>query len=257
LVHESHIEQYRSIRSNERLSLNKLQRDKSAEDHLAQKKEVFKKSSRFAHLNENDLREIAALATTCRFKKRDVIFSEEDTPEFFYIVQHGRVKLFRRSMSGKNFVALIASPGNSLDSYVLFEGKAHDLSAQAMDDVTVLRIKREKYMNFVNEHHSIAFRSVGMLAKVVNSAYERIVDLIGERVEQRVCNILVMLYLKFGATLLFTSEEIADLAGTTTETAIRELSKLRKAGIIRSYRGKITILDQTKLYSISRTSYQL
>jgi len=237
--------------------LKKLQKDKATEDHLAHKIEVFKKSSRFAHLDERDLRKIAALATTCHFKKRDVIFREEDTPKFFYIVQHGRVKLFRRSLSGKNFVALVASPSNSLDSYVLFEGKAHDLSAQAMDDVTVLRIKREEYLSFVNEHPSIAIKSVDMLAKVVNSAYERIIDLIGERVEQRVHNILIMLYLKFGTTLVFTSEEIADLAGTTTETAIRVLSKLRKAGIIRSYRGKITILDSTKLYSISRTSYQL
>ncbi len=243
--------------SHEELTLKRLQKDKVAEDHLAQKIEVFKKSSRFAHLDEKDLRKIAVLATTCHFKKRDVIFREEDIPKFFYIVQHGRVKLFRRSMSGKNFVALVASPSNSLDSYVLFEGKAHDLSAQAMDDVTVLRIKREDYMNFVNEHPSVAIKSVDMLARVVNSAYERIIDLIGERVEQRVHNILIMLYVKFGTTLVFTSEEIADLAGTTTETAIRVLSKLKKAGIIRSYRGKITILDPTRLYSISRTSYQL
>ena len=237
--------------------MKKLQKDKAAEGNLNHKIEVFRKSSRFAHLDERELRKIAALATTLRFKKQELIFREEDPPKFFYIVQHGRVKLFRRSWSGKNFIVLVAAPSNSLDSYVLFEGKAHDLSAQAMDDVTVLCVKREDYINFVKEHPSIAIKSVDMLAKVVNSAYERIIDLVGERVEQRVHNILIMLYSKFGTTLLFTCEEIADLSGTTTETAIRVLSKLRKSGIIRSYRGKITVLDPTKLHSISRTLYQL
>jgi len=229
----------------------------STELSLNKKVEVFKHSSRFAHLDETDLRKIATLATTCHFRKQELIFHEEDSPKFFYIVQHGRVKLFRRSLSGKNFIVLVAAPSNSLDSYVLFEGKAHDVSAQAMDDVTTLCVKREEYLSFVKEHPSIAFKSLDMLAKVVNSAYERIIDLIGERVEQRVYNILIMLYSKFGATLFFTCEEIADLSGTTTETAIRVLSKLRKSGIIRSYRGKITVLDPPKLYSISRTSYQL
>jgi CRP-like cAMP-binding protein len=243
--------------SNEGVTLKKLQKDKTAEDYLDHKIEVFRKSSRFAHLNEKELRKIAALATTSHFKKHQLIFHEQDPPRFFYIVQHGRVKLFRRSMSGKNFVALVASPSNSLDSYVLFEGKAHDLSAQAMDDVTVLRIKREEYLSFVNEHPSIAIKSVDMLARVLNSAYERIIDLIGERVEQRVHNILIMLYSKFGTTLLFTCEEIADLSGTTTETAIRVLSKLRKSGVIRSLRGRITIVDPAKLHTLSRTLYQL
>ena len=201
---------------------------------LHKKIEVLKHSSRFVDLAESELRKLAALTTTRRFKRKDLIFREGDLPKFFYIVQHGRVKLFRRSFSGKQFIVFIAAPSNSLDPKALFEGKAHDLSAQAIDDVTVLCIKKEEYLSFVNEHPSIAIKSIVMLAKVLNSAYERITDLIGERVEQRVCNILIMLYSKFGTTLVFTCEELADLSGTTTETAIRVLSKLRKMSIIRS-----------------------
>ena len=224
---------------------------------LEKKVKVFRQSQRFAHLNEEELKKIANLATVRRFRKQEFIFREEDPPKFFYILQFGRVKLFKRSSSGKSFIVLVASASNSLDSYVLFEGRAHDLSAQAMDDVTVLCVKREEYLSFVNEHPSIAIMSANMLAKVVDSAYERIIDLIGERVEQRVYNILIMLYSKFGTTLFFTSEEIADLSGTTRETAVRVLSKLRNSGIIRSYRGRIMILDPTKLRDMSCTSYLL
>ena len=60
--------------------------------------------------------------------------------------------------------------------------------------------------------------------------YNRIVDIIGEEVELRVVHSLFMLANKFGPNLQLKREELANYAGTTTETAIRILSKLRKKG---------------------------
>jgi CRP-like cAMP-binding protein len=186
-----------------------------------------------------------------------LIFHEGDSAPFFYIVQNGRVKLFKSSHSGKSFIIHVASSSNSLDSYVLLESRNHDVSAEAMDDVTVLRIKREQYLFFVHEYPSIAIKSADMLAKVLNSAYERIIDLIGERAEQRLYNVLIMLYSKFGTTLHFTCDEIADLSGTTRETAVRVLSRLRQSGIILSCRGQIVLRDPARLRELSRSSYVL
>jgi len=62
---------------------------------------------------------------------------------------------------------------------------------------------------------------------------------------------LLMLSAKLGPTLPFTRQEIANMAGTTTETAIRVTSQLKERRIIRSVRGKIIILDETKLRLLS------
>ncbi len=56
-----------------------------------------------------------------------------------------------------------------------------------------------------------------------------------------------MLSDKLGSTLPFTRQEIADMVGTTTETAIRLISSFRERGIIRSTSGKIIIQDEEKL----------
>jgi CRP-like cAMP-binding protein len=53
----------------------------------------------------------------------------------------------------------------------------------------------------------------------------------------------VQLYPKFGAPLFFTNAEIAELAGTTTESAIRAMATLRKLGAIETERGKIWVKD--------------
>ncbi|MFC2043689.1 Crp/Fnr family transcriptional regulator [Chloroflexota bacterium] len=73
----------------------------------------------------------------------------------------------------------------------------------------------------------------------------------GERVEQRLANVLLMVSSKLGLTLPFTRQEIADMTGTTTETVIRVLSCLKDRGIIRSDRGKVIIIDKEKLRLLS------
>jgi CRP/FNR family transcriptional regulator len=65
-----------------------------------------------------------------------------------------------------------------------------------------------------------------------------------------------MLFIKFGTTLSLTREELGELAGTTTETTIRVLSKLKAGGIISSSRGKIVILDQGKLQALAQNHHQ-
>jgi CRP-like cAMP-binding protein len=85
----------------------------------------------------------------------------------------------------------------------------------------------------------------------LRDAQGRLKDLAGERVEQRLSSVLLMLSAKLGLTLPFTRQEIADMVGTTTETAIRVMSHLKDRGIIRSVRGKVIILDEEKLRLLS------
>ena len=58
---------------------------------------------------------------------------------------------------------------------------------------------------------------------------------------------LLMLAVKLGPDLPFTRQELSDMAGTTTETAIRTLSQWKTRGIISSIRGRTTIVDDVKL----------
>lgn len=219
------------------------------------KLEVFKQSPIFAHLNEDELTEIIGLSTPCHFAKGEFIFHEGDFPDFCYVIQEGRVKIFKESFSGKVFTVKVADRGDTLHAVVLFEGKPRWASAQAMDDVTLLRIRRDNFMSFVTNRLSILMKIIGILGEQAHSAHERLIDFVGERVEQRLLNVLNMLCNKFGTTLFFTCEELADLAGTTTETVIRTMNKLKKSGLISSSRGKIRILDEERLHHSSDGPY--
>lgn len=84
------------------------------------KGQVLKKSLSFARVKEDNLNKLAAHATIRYFRKKEFIFHEGDPANRLCIVQYGRVKLFKASASGKDFVAHIAGPGNTLNVAGLF-----------------------------------------------------------------------------------------------------------------------------------------
>jgi CRP/FNR family transcriptional regulator len=87
---------------------------------------------------------------------------------------------------------------------------------------------------------------IAIMAQRLNREYERIVDIVGEEVELRLVHSLCILAKKFGTTLSLTRQELANFAGTTTETTIRVLSKLKK-GVISCSASRGRLFGQISL----------
>ena len=212
----------------------------------------------FDDLSEDALKEVAESADLRQFKRGEYILHEGDPPTFFQVILEGRVKVYKQSTSGKDVILGVVTVGQALNGVVLFEPRPHSMSAQALDDVTIVRVRREDYLALVKRYPTVALKIIGMLDKILDTAYNRLVDVVGETAEQRVCNALYMLNEKFGNELDFTTEAIGDLAGIRTETAIRILGKLKELRVIDSPgRGKLRILSPVALKSLSRGPFYI
>ncbi len=213
--------------------------------------EILRKSLIFSGLNENELAQLAGIASEYRYKAGEFVFWEGDEPNRFYIVLEGQIKVVKHSTLGKEFIIAFFYPGEMFGEVAVFENKPYPASAQAAVGTKVLGIKSRDFLSFLAAHPAIVLRIISVLSGRLREAQSRLRDLAGERVERRLYTVLLMLSSKFGATLPLTRKDIADMAGTTTETTIRVLSRLKKGNIIRSSRGKIVILDNTKLRLLS------
>jgi len=212
---------------------------------------ILKQSFIFSSLNEDELAGLAGLAIERSFVPGEFIFWDGDAPEWFYIIAVGRVKVVKHSSLGKEFIIAFFGSGEMFGEVAVFEDKPYPASAQAVAETKVLGIKREDFVSFLAQRPQVALRIISVLGGRLRDAQSRLKDLAGERVEQRLARTLLMLSAKLGSTLPFTRQEIADMAGTTTETAIRVMSRLKDGGIIRSTRGKVIILNETKLRLLS------
>ena len=215
------------------------------------KAQVLKASFIFSSLNSDEMAELVNLAVERSFRPEESIFWEGDAPEWFYIVAEGKVKVLKHSSAGKDFIIAFFSPGEMFGEVAVFGDRPYPASAQAVMETRVVGLKREDFLSFLAHQPQVALRIINVLGERLRDAQGRLRDLAGERVEQRLAGILLMLSARIGLTLPFTRQNIADMAGTTIETAIRVMSHLRERGIIRSVRGKVVILDEEKLRLLS------
>lgn len=209
--------------------------------------EVLKQSLIFSSLSQREMEALSRLVIERSFPPDEFIFWEGDAPDYFYIVASGRVKVVKHSSSGKDFIIAFFGPGEMFGEVAVFENKPYPASAQAVTGTRVLAIRKDDLLKFLAGHPQVALSIINVLGGRLRDAANRLKDLAGERVEQRLARILLMLSAKLGKILPFTRQEIADMAGTTTETAIRLTTQLKERGIISTVRGKITIVDELKL----------
>ena len=215
------------------------------------KAQILKGSSIFSSLNDDELTELADISIEHSFMPNEFIFWDGDAPEWFYVVAEGKVKVLKHSSLGKEFIIAFFGPGEMFGEVAVFENRLYPASAQTVAETKVVGIKRDDFLSFLTNRPQVALKIINVLAGRLRDAQSRLRDLAGERVEQRLASVLLMLSAKLGLTLPFTRQNIADMVGTTTETAIRVMSNLKDRRIIRSVRGKVIILDEEKLRLLS------
>ena len=218
---------------------------------------ILKASSILCCLKDNELEELAGHAILRSYKSGSFIFWEGDSPYYFCIVAKGRVKIVKHSSAGKEFTIAFFENYEMFGEIAVFQNRPYPASAQAVVDSDILQISKDDFLSFLGGSPQVALRIINILGERLREAQERFKDIAGERVEQRIARILFMLSEKSGAILLYKRQEIAEMSGTTTETAIRVMIHFKEIGVIDTVRGKITILNAKKLKLLSEGPPQI
>ena len=215
----------------------------------------------FAGLSERDWEKVADLFSERQYLRDDYIFLEGEAPEALYVVRTGKVKVVRHSTDGKDVVLRVVSLGQMLGTVAVFDGAGYPGTAQVIEDCSVLVISRNDCLTLVNRYPVFALAVIADMGNRLRSSAEQIRSLAVERVEQRIARVLLKLSESAGSEttegrvieMALTRQDVADMTGTTVETAIRVMSKLRRNGLIRTRRGKVVLVDVPSLQDISES----
>ena len=210
-------------------------------------------------LSQSDWEKIKHLFVEKRFGKDDYIFFEGDPFSWLGVVLEGRVKMIKHSENGKDVVVDMISSGGMLGELAAFNGEPYPATAQAMEPTVVASIQRDDYLRLLKQYPALALRVIEELGRRLREAQEMIKSMAVERVERRIARILLKLAATTGSSseegivieLSLTRQDIAEMVGTTVETAIRTMSKFRKKGLVQTKRGRVVILDPHQLVRIA------
>lgn len=213
----------------------------------------------FAGLSERDWEKVVDLFGERQYQRDDYIFLEGEAPEALFIIRTGKVKVLRHSTDGKDVVLRVCGSGNLLGTVAVFDGGGYPGTAQVIENCVALVIARNDCLTLVNRFPVFALAVIADLGTRLRSSAEQIRSLAVERVEQRIARVLLKLAESAGSDapegriieMPLTRQDVADMTGTTVETAIRVMSKFRRLELIRTRRGKVVLVDTAMLQEIA------
>jgi CRP-like cAMP-binding protein len=81
----------------------------------------------------------------------DYIFFEGDIENHFYIVESGQVKIFTKNKSGKRVDIITVEEGESFGEFALLDNKPRSASAEAVTDVSLIKVSAEGYEELLKD----------------------------------------------------------------------------------------------------------
>lgn len=213
----------------------------------------------FADVPEPDLLELSRHCRQDVYEREAVIFYQGDACDRIYLVRKGRVKIVYHDEAGREVILELISPGEAFGGAVLFF-PTHPATAKALEDAMIVSFPSQIYADFLLEHPYVSLRLLRMLgARHLSMINMQI--LVGERVERRMAHILHKLATRLGRpdpdgvliSIPFSRQDLADMACTTLETAIRTISRFNKEGLVSTRRGGyLLIKDLEGLEKLTR-----
>ncbi|MCR4408328.1 MAG: Crp/Fnr family transcriptional regulator, partial [Anaerolineae bacterium] len=184
-----------------------------------------------------------------RFTPGETIFRQGAPALGWYILCRGRAKLVVNTARRKRFILWFCKPGDILNLMIL---GPHAFSVVAIDHCVVGFIEREGVRFLLREHPELEAEAHRRLAEQEDRLVQRVADLVGRSVRERLVQVLLGLGEEHGIDetegiridLPLSQQDLADLVGTSRQKVNLNLRKLANQGLIRAERGRIIILDE-------------
>ncbi len=195
-------------------------------------------------------------AATVRYTQGgSVLFHQGDAPDHLLQVASGLVRMTQVNAEGTQTTLRIMRPGDLLGCVAVLQQFPYPATASAIEDSTVLSWRAPQFLDLVRRHQAIADNTLRIIGSRARDMVQRVSELSGKNVEQRIAAALLRLGAQAGTETAegiqiqfpITRSDLAAMAGLTYFTVSRTLSAWQKLRLVSSGRQRMTILDRRRL----------
>jgi CRP/FNR family transcriptional regulator len=209
----------------------------------------------FSTLEQSDLERIAQLAVPRQFEPGQAVFREGDQSDTCYIVREGQARAIRTHGDGRTITLATFGPGDIFGELAMFEDERRSATVEATEPTSVVAVLGPDMRRLMTEHPEISKRLVIALGRRLREMNERLSRQSFQTVQSRVAVVLSELVaqeLAEGADernvlVTATQSDLAQLAGSSRESASRFLAVLERAGVISQGRGRLVVHEPEAL----------
>jgi CRP/FNR family transcriptional regulator len=213
----------------------------------------------FSGLDEDGLRQIERIAHRRSFKKGGGLFFQGEEARGFYMVLRGRIKIFRLSPQGQEYVMRVAGSGETLAEAAVFSGKSYPASAEALEDSQLYYFIKSDFIQLIRQEPQLALNMMSGLSLLLRQLAQQVEDLSLKEVSSRLARYILdqarnrsaPLAVGLQVPLAMKKNLLASRLGTIGETLSRTLAKMKQRGVIEIVKDVVVIRDPELLKEIA------
>lgn len=213
----------------------------------------------FAELHEDDLQRLAQRCVTKSVPAGTVLFTTGEECRGLYMIDSGRVRIYRADPEGREQVLHIEGPGRTVAELPIFDGGTYPASAITIEDSRLAFLPRAAFEYLYRNQPDIAHAVIRALGRRLRHLVHLTETLAFRDVAARLAMLLVGYAERSGVAtasgveieLERTQEELAHEIGTARESVSRAMKQLRRKGLIEPRgRDRLLIPDVQRLRAL-------
>jgi CRP/FNR family transcriptional regulator len=205
----------------------------------------------FSTLSEDELARVAEVTVPRRYQGGVAVFYEGDESDTCYIVRTGHVRAIREHSNGRTITLATLGPGEIFGELAIFDEERRSATIECLEETDLVAILSHDMRRMLREHPDIAVKLLAALSRRLRETNERLSRQSFQTVQSRVASVLAELVAaarsegagETDVLITATQADVAQLAGSSRESASRFLAVLERAEIITQGRGRLTVHD--------------
>lgn len=209
----------------------------------------------FSTISNEDKKIIEQNTNVIKYRKGETICKQGAFATHVLFLTDGIAKTYLEGANDKNLIVDILKPGELIGLSSLYEEKLYHFSVSSITKADVCFVEKAAFLDILRRNPDFAAKIMALYCKSCKHYFGKIKSLGNKQLHGRFAD--AILYLSREVTLdkkidlSITRKEIGELAGISTESAIRLLSELNHDGILRLEGRSIEIIKENLLDKLS------
>jgi len=212
----------------------------------------------FTEFQDNDFLELERLAHQGTITRGGFAYVPGDPSDQVYFLRSGRVKVARTAAGGKEWILHLVEPCENFGELALAGEDSRRNSAEALEDVAYVSIRREPFLALAGRRPTVALRMLRLVGERRRLMEARVEGVLFAGVRERLLELLLDMGRRYGVAgpeglalrVQLSQKEIAHLIGSTRETTSSTLNQLRRDGLILIQRRRLVIRNLERIEQI-------
>ena len=207
----------------------------------------------FAGLSDEELDALLEISRVRNSNRGELLFSDGEPAEGFFVVLTGKVKVYKLSSEGKERILHIVPPGGTFAEAAIFGNGLYPASAEPVQKSSLLFLPKDRFLALLLENGRMAINMIAGLSSFLRQFTVQIEELTFKDVPSRLARYLIEITNGEQETLELpiSKSQLASHLGTVSETLSRTFRKLADEDMIRVGGKMITVLDFDRLEDLA------